>query len=35
MDKKNDAGVQDVLAKIEKFSDKYRAIARQLHELII
>ena len=34
MDNKNDAGAQDVLAKIEKFSDKYRTVAKQLHELI-
>lgn len=31
---KNEAGVQDVLAKIEKFSDKYRAVGKQLHTLI-
>lgn len=31
---KNEAGVQDVLAKIEKFSDKYRAVGKQLHELV-
>ncbi len=31
---KNEAGVQDVIAKIEKFSDKYRATGMQLHELI-
>lgn len=31
---KNEAGVQDVLAKIENFSDTYRATAKQLHELI-
>ena len=31
---KNEAGVQDVIAKIEKFSDTYRAIGKQLHELI-
>ena len=31
---KNEAGVQDVLAKIEKFSDKYRAVGKQLHDLI-
>lgn len=34
MDKNNEAGVQDVLAKIQNFSDKYRAIGQQLHELI-
>src|SRR5688572_24384042 len=34
MDKKNDAGAQDVLAKIENFSDKYREVAKQLHQLI-
>ena len=34
MDKKNEAGVQDVLAKIENFSDAYRTTAKQLHELI-
>lgn len=34
MDNNNDAGVQDVLAKIETFSDTYRDTARQLHELI-
>ena len=32
---KNEAGVQDVLAKIENFSDKYRAVGKQLHELIM
>jgi len=31
---KNEAGVQDVIAKIEKFSDKYRAVGQQLHELV-
>ena len=31
---KNEAGVQDVIAKIEKFSDTYRAIGKQLHELV-
>ena len=30
----NEAGVQDVLAKIEKFSDTYRTTAQQLHGLI-
>ncbi len=35
MDNKNDAGVQDVLAKIENFSDTYRETARELHELIM
>lgn len=34
MDEKNDAGAQDVLAKIENFSDAYRAIGRRLHALI-
>ncbi len=34
MDTKNEAGAQDVLAKIETFSDTYRAIGKQLHELI-
>ncbi len=32
---KNEAGVQDVLAKIENFSDTYHAVGRQLHELIV
>ncbi|CAN5133764.1 hypothetical protein BH09PAT3_BH09PAT3_1240 [soil metagenome] len=31
---KNEAGVQDVIAKIENFSDTYRAVGKQLHELI-
>lgn len=31
---KHETGVQDVLAKIKKFSDKYRETARDLHELI-
>ena len=31
---KNEAGVQDVIPKIEKFSDTYRAVGKQLHELI-
>jgi len=31
---KNEAGAQDVIAKIEKFSDKYRAVGQRLHELI-
>ena len=31
---KDRAGAQEVLAKIEKFSDKYRPTAQQLHELI-
>jgi len=30
-----EAGAQEVLAKIEKFSDKYRAVALRLHELIL
>lgn len=34
MDKKNEAGVQDVLAKIEKFSDTYRDVGMQLHRLV-
>lgn len=34
MEDKNKAGAQDVLAKIEKFSDTYRDTAKQLHELI-
>lgn len=34
MDNKNEAGAQDVLAKIENFSDKYRDVGRRLHELI-
>jgi len=34
MDNKNEAGVQDVLAKIENFSDTYRAVGKKLHEII-
>ena len=34
MDKKNESGAKDVLAKIEKFSNEYRAMAQQIHELI-
>lgn len=34
MDNKNEAGVQDVLAKIENFSDTYREVAQNLHQLI-
>lgn len=34
MDNKTEAGVQDVLAKIENFSDTYREVAQQLHQLI-
>jgi len=34
MDDKNNAGVQEVLAKIEKFSDTYREVAKKLHTLI-
>lgn len=34
MEDKKEAGAQEVLAKIEKFSDKYRAIGMQLHKLI-
>lgn len=32
---KNAAGVQDVLSKIETFSDAYRSIGMRLHELIM
>lgn len=35
MDNKSEAGVQDVLAKIETFSDEYRGIATRLHELVM
>ena len=35
MDNKNEAGVRDVLAKIETFSDMYREIAMRLHELVM
>ena len=35
MDKKNDSGAQDVLAKIETFSDTYREVGKQLHQLIM
>ena len=31
---KHEADAQDVIAKIEKFSDKYRDVGKQLHELI-
>lgn len=34
MDDKNNSGAQDVLAKIETFSDTYKDIAKQLHQLI-
>ena len=34
MDNKNTTGAQEVLAKIETFSDTYREIAKQLHALI-
>jgi len=34
MDNKNINGAQEVLAKIETFSDTYREVARQLHALI-
>ncbi len=34
MDDKNNAGAQEVLAKIQNFSDKYRETALRLHELI-
>jgi hypothetical protein len=32
---KDEAGVQDVLTKIEKFSDTYKDVAKQLHQLIM
>jgi hypothetical protein len=32
---KDEAGVQDILTKIEKFSDTYRDVAKQLHQLIM
>lgn len=35
MDNKDEAGVQDVLAKIENFSDAYREVAQKLHQLIV
>jgi len=35
MENKNETGADEVLAKIEKFSDKYRATALQLHELVM
>lgn len=34
MDKNNEPGTQDVLAKIAKFSDKYRGVGERLHEII-
>lgn len=34
MDNNNEAGAQEVLAKIENFSDAYRAVGKQLHKLI-
>jgi len=34
MEDKNKTGAEDVLAKIENFSDTYRAIGLRLHELI-
>jgi len=34
MDEKNTNGAQEVLAKIETFSDTYRETAKQLHTLI-
>ncbi|MES2630810.1 MAG: DUF1801 domain-containing protein [Patescibacteria group bacterium] len=34
MEDKNETGAQEVLAKIEEFSDTYRTIALQLHEII-
>lgn len=35
MDNKNEAGTQDVLAKIENFSDTYREVGEKLHDLIM
>jgi len=35
MEDKIETGAQQVLAKIEKFSDKYRTVALRLHELIV
>jgi len=35
MDDKNNNGAQEVLAKIETFSDRYRDTAKELHALII
>jgi hypothetical protein len=35
MDNKNNAGAQDVLAKLENFSDKYRETAKRLHDLVV
>ena len=32
---KNEAGVHDVIVKVETFSDKYRSVAKELHELIV
>lgn len=34
MDDRNQANAQEVLAKIESFSDRYRDIAKRMHELI-
>jgi len=34
MDNKDNIGAQDVLAKIETFSDKHRETAQKLHKLI-
>jgi len=35
MEDNKEAGAQEVLAKIEKFSDTYRGVAKQLHTLIM
>lgn len=35
MDNKNNTGAEDVQAKIETFSDTYRATAMRLHELVM
>lgn len=35
MDNKNEAGAQDVLAKIETFSDTYREIGLRIHAIIM
>ena len=35
MENKNETGADEVLAKIEKFSDTYRVAALQLHELVM
>ena len=34
MEDKNKTGAQEVLAKIEKFSDKYRELGLRIHELV-